>query len=104
RIAGYILVAFLIKWLANQIFVPLWGITGSSMATVLSLLLLCVILLLELHRKIPQINLFRQINVGAFMGAGVGMIVYLFIIDYLIPYETISSRFGLLLYVLFIAI
>lgn len=104
RLAVYILIAFLIKWLANYLFVPLWGITGSATATVLGLLLLCVILLFELHRKIPQISLFRQLNVWAFICANIGMVVYLFMIDYLIPYETISSRFGLLLYVLFIAI
>lgn len=100
RVAGFILIAFFIKWIANQTFVPLWGITGSAMATVVSLLLLCVFLLFELHRKIPQINIFRQINFWALTQASIGMIGYLLVIDYLIPYETLSSRLGLLIYVL----
>lgn len=102
RIAVYILVAFFIKWIANQVFVPLWGITGSAMATVFSLLLLCLVLLFELHRKFPQINLFGQINFWALTQATIGMIGYLLMIDYLIPYEAAASRVGLLVYMLFI--
>ena len=104
RIAGYIILSFIIKWIANQVFVPIWGITGSAVATVLSLFLLCSILFIELHKKIPQIKLFRQINLWALIKASFGMIGYLLIINYLFPYDTISSRLGLLVYVLFIVI
>jgi PST family polysaccharide transporter len=104
RTAGYILVAFLIKWIGNQVLVPVWGISGSAIATILSLFLLCVVLLVELHKKMPHIQFFQQINLWALVKSSLGMIGYLFMIDYLIPYEAVTSRFGLLLYVLFIAI
>lgn len=104
RVAGYIVVAFLIKWVANLVFVPLWGITGSAVSTVLSLCLLCGILLFEFQRKVPRGNFFDQINFKALIKASIGMAGFLLMIDYLIPYETSFSRFGLLLYVLFIVI
>lgn len=104
RTAGYILLAFLIKWIANLLFVPLWGITGGALATVLSLCLLCVVVLIELHRKIPQIKFFQQLHLWAFIQAGLGMMGYIFIINYIFPYQIISSRIILLLYVMFIAI
>src|SRR5690625_492999 len=104
RIAVYIIIAFLIKCIANHFLVSLWGITGGSIATVLSLLLLCVILLLELHRKVPQVNLFTKINFGALIKASFAMIGYLLLIDYLFPFRSISSRLGLLVDVLFIVV
>lgn len=104
RIAAFIIMSFIIKWIANLVFVPIWGITGSAIATVLSLFLLCFILFIELHKRIPQINLFRQIHIWALLKASFGMIGFLLLIDYLIPYQEISSRVGLLFYVLFIVV
>lgn len=103
RTAVFILLAFLIKWFANMLFVPLWGITGSALATVLSLLILCIIVLFDLTRKFPEIKLFKGVNVIAFTKASLGMVIYLLIISLLMPYEVIDSRVLLLFYVIFIA-
>lgn len=104
RTAGYIVGAFIIKWITNLLLVPLWGITGSSLATICSLLFLCVVIILELRRSLPSISFFKQIYVRAFTIASLSMIGYIMIINYLFPYDMIASRFGLSLYVMFIAI
>ncbi|SEQ98663.1 polysaccharide transporter, PST family [Virgibacillus subterraneus] len=102
RTAGFILVAFFIKWITNQALVPLFGIMGSAIATVFSLTILAVLMLLALKRKLPNLKVEKHINWRAFTIAATGMIIYIFLIDNLLPGS--SSRFGLLLYVLFVVI
>lgn len=104
RTAVYILLAFIIKWLANLLLVPLWGITGSALATICSLLLLTVVVIYELHRRMPTIKFLQAVNVRAFMIASLGMSGFIFIVHYLFPYDMITSRVALLLYVMFISI
>lgn len=104
RTAVFILCAFLIKWFANSLLVPYWGITGSAVATVLSLLILCIILLFDLSRKLPEMKLFKELNIRAFLLASMGMIAFILIMRFLIPYEDITSRITLLIYVMFIAL
>lgn len=103
RTAGFIVGAFLIKWMANHLFVPLWGINGSAVATILSLFLLCLVVLFEFKRKLPEIKMFRSIHWPAFAASSLGMIGYIMIVKYLFSYDLLSSRAGLLLYVAFIA-
>lgn len=103
RTAGFIVGAFLIKWTANQILVPLWGIAGGAVATVLSLILLGMVTLMELKRRLPGLSFFKKINGWAFLKASFGMIAYLVVIDYLLPTEPLS-RISLLCYVCFVAI
>lgn len=104
RTAVFILLAFLIKWVANILLVPLWGITGSAVATVLSLLVLCVIVLVDLNKKLPEMKIFKEINIKAFFIAGLGMVGFILITQFLIPYEMITSRIILLIYVMFVSI
>lgn len=104
RSAGMIVGAFLIKWVANKLLVPIWGINGSAAATVISLLALCMVIFVELKRKVPALVFMKQINLSAFGKASACMVVYIVVIRYLIPYETIQSRLLLLLYVAWIAL
>lgn len=104
RTAGFILIALFVKWIGNQLVVPLWGITGSAITTVLSLVILCLVVLLELKRKLPALNLFGNINWWALVKATVTMIIYIQLVGYFFPAALIPSRIVLLLYVLFIAI
>jgi|SRR5690625_578140 len=100
RTAFYILGAFVIKWFANGVLVPLWGIAGGAISTVLSLLLLTVALLCELKRQLPDVKLFRKINGLAFIIASVGMSVFIIIMKFALPFTEIGSRSLLLYYVL----
>lgn len=104
RTAVYILIAFTIKWLANLLFVPLWGITGSALATIGSLLFLTIVVICDLHRRMPMIKFFQAINVRAFVMAGLSMAGFIVIVNSLFPYDMITSRIVLLIYVIFIAI
>lgn len=103
RTAGLIAGAFLLKWLANIVLVPVWGIAGSAAATVLSLAGLAAAVLIELRRKLPELVFFKHIDWLAFLKASTGMIVYILIIGYLLPYSS-ASRTGLLIWVVFTAI
>lgn len=102
RTAGFILIAFFIKWIANQVLVPILGITGSAIATVISLLMLALMMLYTLKRKLPNLKVEKQINWYALVIASTGMSVYLLIID-LLPTDS-YSRFDLLAYIVFVVI
>lgn len=100
RTALYIVGVFIIKWTSNQLFVPLWGITGSAIATVVSLLFLFICVVMELRKRLPSLSLFKQINWTAFLKASGSMIVFLAFAHYVLPEEMIMSRISLLVYVL----
>ncbi|WP_099158892.1 putative polysaccharide biosynthesis protein [Virgibacillus ndiopensis] len=104
RTAAFILIALFAKWILNQFMVPFWGITGGAIATVVSLLVLSVLVILELRRKLPKLRYIEQINWRSLLTASIGMTVYLWIIDYLFSFTNLSSRIELLVYVMFIAI
>src|SRR5699024_10695304 len=103
RTAGFIIGAFLIKWAANFVLVPLWGITGSAVATVSSLIGLGVMVFMELQRELPARHVLKKVNGWAFLKASLGMISYIVVIDYLLPGELLS-RMALLCYISFVAI
>lgn len=102
RTAGFIIVACFVKWSANMILVPLFGITGGAIATVVSLSVLAILLLGTVKKKLPGLRVERQINWVALGVATLGMVAYLAVIDFFVP--VIESRGMLLLYVLFIVI
>lgn len=104
RTAGLILMAFFVKWIVNQLLVPAWGITGSAIATVFSLSVLSILVLLELKRKLPELSFFRQLHWWALIKASLNMILFILLMNYIFSYFAISSRFSLLLYVLFVSI
>ncbi|QKY70898.1 polysaccharide biosynthesis protein [Lentibacillus sp. CBA3610] len=102
RTAGFIAAAFFLKWIGNQTLVPLLGIDGSALATVLSLAVFAGLMLIGLKRKLPGLHLNKHVNWAALLTATTGMVLFLLGMDYLIG--PIASRFGLLLYVMFISI
>lgn len=104
RTAGFILIALFVKWVANQLFVPLWGITGSAIATVFSLLVLYVIASFELKRKLPKLDFFARIHWFVLIRACLMMIFYILLVDSIFSYLQIVSRIALLLYVIFVAV
>src|SRR5699024_1122610 len=69
--------AFFTKLLLNRLLVPYWGIYGSSAATVLSLVLLCLLVLFTLKRKLPGLSLLAGIRWKAYLIASAVMGIYL---------------------------
>ncbi|WP_373894547.1 oligosaccharide flippase family protein [Virgibacillus sp. CBA3643] len=104
RTAGFIAIAFFIKWISNQLLVPWFGITGSAVATVFSLLVLCGFALFELKRKLPGLHFFRQINKRTLVKATLAMVIYIFVVESIFSQVALSTRIGLLLYIVFVAI
>lgn len=104
RTAGFILFAFFIKWIGNQIFVPFLGITGSALATVISLFVLCAVVLFELKRKLPMFSFQKGIKWRAFLKASIGMVIYIGGLKLVLPDIATLSRFTLLLWVIFSAV
>ncbi|WP_164215593.1 polysaccharide biosynthesis protein [Virgibacillus sp. YIM 98842] len=103
RTAGFILIAFFTKWSANQILVPLWGVTGSAIATVLSLFVLCVLVLAELKRKLPELRFFKRMNWRAFVKAGAVLVLFVLAMDLIFPEQAAASRVYLLFYCVFVS-
>ena len=89
---------------SNQLIVPLLGITGGALATVVSLFALCGIVLFELKRKLPRLALQKAINWTAFVTASIGMIVYIAGVKAIMPPIAGMSRMTLLIWVLIIAV
>ncbi|WP_156289995.1 putative polysaccharide biosynthesis protein [Oceanobacillus salinisoli] len=104
RTAAFILIAFFAKWMLNQLFVPLFGITGGAAATVISLLGLLIIVMIEVKRKLPELCFFKYIDWRALIKSSLWMITYIVLIDILIPDQLITSRLHLLGYVLFVVV
>jgi PST family polysaccharide transporter len=101
RTALFILIAVAVKWIGNSYLVPQAGITASAISTVLGLTVLLMLAFAELRRKLPKLQLARNIKWPVLLLATAGMLLYILIIDGFAPEEL--SRFGALLYVCFIA-
>lgn len=100
RPAIYIVFAFLIKWIGNILLVPIWGISGSAISTVLALFVLSVLLYMSLKRKVPGLLFFKQINFKAFLKANIVMVGFLLLMKLIVHPQFILTRIGLLLYVI----
>ncbi|WP_249872208.1 putative polysaccharide biosynthesis protein [Oceanobacillus saliphilus] len=103
RTAGFVLIAFFVKWTGNQLLVPLLGITGSAIATVMSLLLLYIIVMYELKRKIPGLGFLSRIRWLTLIKSSVTMVTYILLMDWFLYDLVTASRLALLFYVVFIA-
>lgn len=103
RTAWFIVLAFIVKYISNVILVPLYGITGGAIATVISLLILSMLVFYELYKKQASINFLKHIRWSTFMKACLGMGSYIILLKYIFSYITISSRISLLIYVIFMA-
>ncbi|WP_188456141.1 putative polysaccharide biosynthesis protein [Virgibacillus oceani] len=104
RTAAFILIAIFVKWILNQLIVPFLGITGGALATVLSLLVLSILVILELERKLPGLRYLEQIKWRSLFIACGTMTIYIWVMDHLFSIANLSSRIELLVYVMFIAI
>src|SRR5699024_10087078 len=99
-VTGYLGIAILIKYLLNLWLVPLLGITGSALATVLSLLVLTGLLMWKLKQYLPFHQFFKYIHYRAFfLGLGL-MSGLLFTLKYLMDPLSLS-RYLLAVTVLF---
>ena len=98
----WIALAFFTKLLLNELFVPIWGIEGSAIATVISLVFLCLLILSTLHKKLPSLSVWKLVKWKAFFIANSGMIVYLLLVKLLFTTVGELSRFQMAFYVLFL--
>jgi len=102
RTAGFIFATFFIKWIGNQLLVPYLGITGSAISTVFSLAVLCTIVLIELKRKFPDLQVLERINFKTLIIASLVMIAYILIMKTLCS-GLVTSRLALLLFICTVA-
>lgn len=95
--------AFLLKLVFNVSFVPFFSITGSALATVLSMMLLTFVVYYRIHTYFPQMKLSKSINIRIFFSAIFGMVISLYGLKWISSFIfTEFSRSGLLVYVLFL--
>lgn len=99
--AVFIILSIFMKWFGNRMLVPIFGITGAALATILGLACFSLLVYIGLKRKLPALKLMRQINWSTLVLAVSAMLIYIFVIDLFVPTEL--SRFGSLLYVGFVA-
>lgn len=97
-------IALLLKWYLNVFLVSHWGITGSALATIFSLLALCILAIYILKRKLPLFSLFKSIHWQAFFMASISMIVFLLGMKWILPATITLSRLSLLMMTLFIVV
>lgn len=104
RTATFILIACITKLTANLILVPIWGIMGGAIATVLSLFILSVIAVVELKRQLPKLVLFKNMKWWVLLKASLGMVLYLILLEYVTSNLLTMSRLSLLVYIVFVVI
>ncbi len=86
RTALLILVAVMLNWIGNEWLVPIYGITGSAISTVIGLAFFSCFVLLELKRKLPNLQFARFINWRALFLATSAMLLYIFVIKQFLPH------------------
>ncbi|GIO24239.1 polysaccharide biosynthesis protein [Oceanobacillus sp. J11TS1] len=104
RTAVFIGISFVIKVCSNLILIALYGVYGASIATVLSLSVLLLLVVIELHRKLPNMALYRSISWKSLLAASLSMVIYLFIMQGIFSAFVMNGRLLLLGYVVFISI
>lgn len=104
RTAFFILIALMVKWMGNLLLVPLFGISGSAIATVVALILLCFLVFYALRKELPNLHFLKKIKWRALLLASSGMAIYVMVIDWFIPDSFHTDRFVLLVYVIFVAL
>lgn len=103
-VACFIGVLFLVKWCMNQWLVPFWGTIGSSLATVCSLLILCLFVLWQLKRQLPKLKVLQGINWRALLLASASMAIFLYVMKWLLPAAETIARLPLLFITLLIVL
>src|SRR5699024_7261843 len=92
----------ILKWVLNLLFVPVWGISGSAWATVGSLLILCIYLLIRMRKTYGNIVVMRISKWCGMLYAVVLMGVYVYITQFAFSFVHDPSRFTLLIYIAFV--
>lgn len=95
-----LIVTVITKWLLNYFLIPIWGTFGSAIATVSSLLLLTVIIIIGLQQKFNFTPL-KVIRYGPLLITSVMMTLFLLFVKFFIPADEFS-RLGLMVYVMFL--
>lgn len=99
RTAVYIAGAFLLKWCLNLLFVPIWGIMGAALATIVALFTLAICVYYTMRQAFKQLVSLERMPLRAMIMAGAGMAIYVACIQFITSYVTISSRLLLAGYV-----
>lgn len=102
QITLFIFSMFIIKIGLNFLLVDMLGIMGSSLATIISLLILSMVSLLFLKIKLTKTSFIRMINWPAFFYASLSMVSFLIGIKYFLGNYFIDSRLMLLIYIMII--
>lgn len=84
RPVGWLFVILAIKWVLNSFFIPLWGMYGAAISTVVSLTVFVMLLFFEIRKNVAGIRFFQMIRWQALGLASSGMVVYLLIVKHLI--------------------
>lgn len=102
RTAIYILIAFMIKVLCNLLLVPFLNITGSALATIISLSCLTVLVFYDIQKRFSMQRLLHKLCLTSLFKATFSMVLYIMGLKWFI-YPILSySRFLLLGYVIFV--
>ncbi|WP_068675826.1 oligosaccharide flippase family protein [Oceanobacillus sp. Castelsardo] len=100
RTAIIIFIIFIIKAAFNLWLIPLFGLTGGAIATVISLLGLLVIVLIDLERNLPELKFIKNIRWITLIKSSFYMIVFLVGTDLIIQDHVLNSRLHLFIYVI----
>lgn len=104
KTALFLFIVILTKVLLNYILVPQFGISGSALATVSSMVLLFMLVYFELKRRFVYLTVFRHIQWATFFKAIFSMVFYLYLMKYIGSTYLEMSRLALLYYVVFMVI
>ncbi len=103
RTAFLIGLVFMLKMLLNKLFIPHFGVTGASFATVLSVVVWFFAVWRMLKKELAPAVFLHKKQVAALIAATGGMGFYLSVMKFFAPFFT-DSRWMLLLFVLFLVI
>ncbi|WP_152657395.1 oligosaccharide flippase family protein [Oceanobacillus sp. CFH 90083] len=103
RTAVFIAISFAVKLCSNLVLIPLYGVYGASIATIVSLSVLLLLIVIELYRKLPGIPLYRSISWKSLAAASLSMIIYLLMMQGMFSAFMMNIRWLLLVYVLFMS-
>ncbi|MFC2948833.1 putative polysaccharide biosynthesis protein [Virgibacillus sediminis] len=103
RTAAFIAAAFLVKWAGNVLLVPWWGIMGGALATITSLVLLCLLVYAQLMRAFPRLHFLKNVCWKPLFTALISMVIYLLFVEAIFSGYGMESRLSLLFYILAIS-
>lgn len=100
KTAQALLFACILKVCLNLYLVPIFGITGSALATVISLAFLIILLYRRMKRLYPRLNIFEKVKYFPTLIAIIGLFISVKAMQWMIPQEWLEQRLFLLLSVL----